>query len=223
NVKAVCTQINVPRCEHYQKERVKELTNNAGTRQGVLVSWEKAENAVYYEVFRIKNDKMYFVGSTKFCSLFDTQLTKDICGEYQYCVRSVGAGVKGKLSEKASPVIDAITNSVIFEKPVLYAVPREKGKIDLFWTPVFACVPISHYEIYRNGELIAKTTDSYITSYRDYGVKFNCKYDYYISAVDVMNNKLNSENIQVNHNDEFFENQDCEAAKASRHGFLNFI
>ncbi|MGN0528585.1 MAG: glycosyl hydrolase-related protein [Eubacterium sp.] len=222
NVKAVCAQINVPRCEHYQKKRVKELTNNADSRQGVLVSWEKAENAVYYEVFRIKNDKMYFVGATKYCTLFDAQVTKDICGEYQYCVRSVGAGVKSAFSRKATPVADIVSNTEVFEKPVLYAIPREKGRIDLFWTPVFGTVPVSHYEIYRNGELIAKTTDSYITSYRDYGVKFNCKYDYYICAVDVMGGRLSSDTAQVNHNDDFFANQDCETAEKSKRRLLNF-
>ncbi|MGN0516153.1 glycosyl hydrolase-related protein [Eubacterium sp.] len=223
NVKAVCIQVNVPRCQHYQKERVKELTNNADTRQGVLVSWEKSENALYYELFRIKNNKFYFVGATKYTTMFDRQMTKDICDEYQYCVRSVGAGVKSDFSEKAVPVTDIASYSGVFEKPVLYAVAREKGRVDLFWTPVFAAVPVSHYEIYRNGELIAKTTDSYITSFRDYGVDFNCKYDYYVCAVDVMGNRLNSDNVQVNHSDEFFENQDCETAKASRRRFLNFI
>ncbi|MGN0532416.1 MAG: glycosyl hydrolase-related protein [Eubacterium sp.] len=223
NVKAVCTQINVPRCRHYQEERVKELTNNASTRQGVLVSWDKAENALYYELFRIKNDKLYFVGSTKYNSMFDSQVTKDICDEYQYCVRSVGAGVKSAFSQKAVPVANTISDSAVFEKPVLYAVPREKGRVDLFWTPAFATVPISHYDIYRNGRLIAKTTDSYITSYRDYGVEFGRKYDYYVSAVDVMGNRLSSDNTQVNHKDEFFENQDFKTAKASRRKFLNLL
>ncbi|MGN1328098.1 MAG: glycosyl hydrolase-related protein [Eubacterium sp.] len=223
NVKAVCTQVNVPRCEHYQKERVKELTKGKTSQQGVIVSWGNTENALYYEVFRIKNDKMYFVGSTKYNALFDSQVTKGICGDYTYCVRAVGAGAKGELSEKAIPVVDAVENSVIFESPVLYAVPRGKERIELFWTPVLATVPISHYEIYRNGELISKTTDNYITSYRDYGVRLGNSYDYSVVAVDVRGDKLKSNIVTVNHNDDYFANEDSSLAKSSKRRFLNFI
>ncbi|MGN1444637.1 MAG: glycosyl hydrolase-related protein [Acutalibacteraceae bacterium] len=223
NVKAVCMEVPVPRCEHYQKKRVKELTNHKSTRQGVLVSWESAENASCYEVFRFKNGKRYFVGSTRYNSLFDSQVTRDICGEYEYCVRGVGAGAKGELSEKAYPVIETAKNPEIFEKPVLHAVPREKNRIDLFWTPVYAAVPVSHYEIYRNGVLIAKTTDNYITSYRDYNARFDSRYDYTVAAVDVLGKRQESESVTVRHNDPFFAAQDSHLAKKSRRRFLNFI
>ncbi|MGN0523903.1 MAG: glycosyl hydrolase-related protein [Eubacterium sp.] len=223
NVKAVCTEVGIPRCEHYQKERVKELTNNKIVQQGTLVSWEYAENALFYEVFRVKNGKMYFVGSTKYNTLFDSQVTKHICNEYQYCVRGAGAGAKGDFSQNASPVIGSIEGSGIFERPLLHAVIREKNRIDLFWTPVQGTVPIRHYEIYRNGKRIAQTTDNYITSYRDYGVEFNNEYDYRVIAVDVKDNKLESESIKVYHNDEFYENQDSATAKVSKRRLLNFI
>lgn len=223
NVKAVCTDVKFPRCGHYQKERVNELTKGRNSRQGVVVSWENAENALYYEIFRVKNEKMYYVASTSHNSFFDYQVTKDICCEYEYCVRGVGAGVKGQLSEKVIPVIGNVKESRIFEKPVLNAVVREKNRIDLFWSPVFANVPISHYEIYRNGVLISKTTDNYITSYRDYGVKFNNSYNYSVAAVDVNDNKLKSNSITVNHNDEFFANQDSALSEKSKRRFLNFI
>ncbi|MGN0521417.1 MAG: glycosyl hydrolase-related protein, partial [Eubacterium sp.] len=217
NLKAVCTEVNVPRCEHYQKERVKELTNNKSSRQGVFLSWEKLENALFYEVFRIKNGKMYFVGSTKYNCLFDCQVTKDICNEYQYCVRGAGTGEKGELSEKVTPITGSVQSSVIFEKPVLYVHEREKNRIDLFWTPVKSAFPVSHYEIYRDGALIAQTTDDYITDYRDYNVEFNKCYNYYIKAVDTKGNKITSENVVVNHTDEFFANQDSPLAKKSKY------
>ncbi|MGN0533110.1 MAG: glycosyl hydrolase-related protein [Eubacterium sp.] len=222
-VKAVCTEVNTPRCEHYQKKRVNELTNGKTTRQGVIVSWQSTQDALYYEVFRIKNGTKYFVGSTKHNTLFDSQVTKDICENYQYCVRGVGAGAKGDFSKTVTPIIESIQNTAILEKPLLNAVIREKSRIDLFWTPVCATVPISHYEVYRNGDLIAKTTDSFITSYRDYGISFNNKYAYYVVAVDVQGGRLQSEIKAVNHNDEFFANQDSPLAKKSKRRFLNFI
>ncbi|MGN0457897.1 MAG: glycosyl hydrolase-related protein, partial [Eubacterium sp.] len=222
-VNAVCTEVNMPRCEHYQKERVKELTNGRSSKQGVVVSWEDVENALYYEVFRVKNEKMYFVASTKHNSLFDAQVTKDICDNYRYCVRAVGAGAKGEFSQKAAPITEAGQNSVIFEKPLLCAVPRDKSRIDLFWTPVCANAPVSHYEIYRNGALISKTTDNYITSLRDYDVSFNNSYEYSVVAVDVRDNRLKSDIVTVNHNDEFFANQDLSLAEKSKRRFLNFV
>ncbi|MGN0448185.1 MAG: glycosyl hydrolase-related protein [Acutalibacteraceae bacterium] len=223
NVKAVCIEVPTGRCEHYQKERVKELTNNKGMRQGTLVSWENVENASFYEVFRVKNGKRYFVGSTCFGSLFDSQVTGDICGKYEYYVRAAGKGAKGEFSEKVSPVIGTADKSAIFEKPVLHAVPREKNRIDLFWTPVHSALPVSHYEIYRGGKLLAKTTDNYITSYRDYTVSFNNRYEYSVAVVDVQGNRLESDNVTVNHSDEFFALQDSALAKKSKRRFLNFL
>ncbi|MGN0486862.1 MAG: glycosyl hydrolase-related protein [Acutalibacteraceae bacterium] len=222
NIKALCTEINLPRSEHYQKERVKELTKHQSTQQGVLVSWEKAENALFYEVFREKNGTMYFVGSTKYNSLFDSQVTKDICSEYRYCVRSAGTGRKSAFSQTAVPCVGSAEEYMIFEKPLLSVVLREKNRMDLFWTPVCGTLPISHYEIYRNSDLIAETTDSYITSYRDYGVCLNEKYDYFITAVDVQGNKRSSDHVLIHHCEAFFADQDSAVAKKSKGRFLHF-
>ncbi|MGN1420975.1 MAG: glycosyl hydrolase-related protein [Eubacterium sp.] len=223
NVKAVCTEVNIPRCEHYQKERVKELTENKSFQQGVLVSWDRNEDALFYEIFRIKNEKMYFVGATKNNSLFDPQVTKDICKKYQYCVRAVGAGAKGEFSKKATPCSEKAEKCDISEHPILCITAREKGRIDLFWTPVQSILPISHYEIYRDSNLIAKTTDDYITSYRDSSVEFNRKYEYFVRAVDTQGNHIDSERILISHKDELFANENSAVAEKSKRRFLNFI
>lgn len=222
-VQAVCTQVPVPRSTHYQKARVAELTGGRKVRQGVVVSWEKAENALFYEVFRIKDGQRYFVGSTKHTCLFDSQVTKAICTQYRYCVRSVGAGQKSGFSESVAPGIGAVQNAQLFEKPVLHAAVREKSRIDLYWTPVHGIVPISHYEVFRNGVLLGKTTDDYITSWRDGGVQYGGEYVYSVAAVDVLGNRLCSDDVKVAHNDSIFAAQDSPLAKKSRRRFLNFI
>lgn len=223
DVSAVCIDVRLPRCEHYQKDRVKELTDNRTERQGVIVSWKHAKNAVLYEVYRVKDGRMFFVGSTKHNALFDCQVTKEICESYKYCVRSVGAGRKSEFSESVTPQKGTLHDSEIFEKPVLYAVPREKNRIDLFWTPVHGSVPVSHYEIYRDGNLIAKTPDDYVTSFRDNGVHFDNRYVYHIVAVDVHGSRLKSDDVSVDHTDKYFENQDSALARKSKRRFLNFI
>ncbi|MGN0538287.1 MAG: glycosyl hydrolase-related protein [Candidatus Fimenecus sp.] len=216
-VKAVFSTTALPRAKHYQKARVTELLDKKDTFQGVAVSWEALAGALYYEVFRTKQGgEPLFLGATKNTAWFDTQVTSEICEKYQYAVRAVGCGQKGEFSAAVSPVCGETQEGCIFEAPILHGVPREKNRIDLYWTPVQSIFPVSHYEIYRNGKLIGKTTDSYITSYRDYGARFGEEYEYRVCAVDTSGTRSESNKLTLNLKDEFLEKQDSPLATTKK-------
>ncbi|MGN0571188.1 MAG: hypothetical protein ACI4K9_03285, partial [Candidatus Fimenecus sp.] len=84
------------------------------------------------------------------------------------------------------------------------------------WTPVQSIFPVSHYEIYRNGKLIGKTTDAYVTSYRDYAVRFGEQYFYTVKAVDTQGTHLESNKMTVNHTDTFLDRQDSALAVTAK-------
>ncbi|MGN0519738.1 MAG: glycosyl hydrolase-related protein [Candidatus Fimenecus sp.] len=217
-VKAVFGTTALPRGEHYQKARVAELLGNKEVLQGVAVSWEPLAGALFYEVFRAKQGgEPLFLGATKNTAWFDTQVTKEIFEKYRYCIRAVGCGRKGVFSDAASPVYGETAVGCIFEAPVLHAVPREQNRIDLYWTPVQSKLPVSHYEIFRNGKRIYKTTDAYVTSYRDYGAQFGHQYLYAVEAVDTNGTHLESNKITIRHTDEFFERQNSPVAVTAKH------
>ncbi|MGN0570559.1 MAG: glycosyl hydrolase-related protein, partial [Candidatus Fimenecus sp.] len=148
-VKAVCMTTSLPRNEHYQKARIAELTKGKTSLSGVAVTWKPLTNAMFYEVFRLKDGESVFIGATKNTAWFDTQVTSEIYEKYQYAVRAVGCGQKGEFSVAVSPACGETQEGCIFEAPILHSVPREKNRIDLYWTPVQSIFPVSHYEIYR--------------------------------------------------------------------------
>lgn len=219
-VKAVCMTTALPRNAHYQKARVAELTKGKTSLEGVAVSWEALSGALYYEIFRTKQGgEPLFLGATKNTAWFDTQVTSKICENYQYAVRAVGCGRKGAFSAAVSPVCGETQAGCIFEAPVLHGVPREKDRIDLYWTPVQSKLPVSHYEIFRNGKRIYKTTDAYVTSYRDYGAQFGRQYLYSVVAVDTQGTHLESQKITIIHTDAFFDKQDSALALTAKRRF----
>ncbi|MGN0562828.1 MAG: hypothetical protein ACI4K6_08475, partial [Candidatus Fimenecus sp.] len=118
-----------------------------------------------------------------------------------------------------SPVCGETQAGCIFEAPVLHAVPREKNRIDLYWTPVQSKFPVSHYEVFRNGKRIYKTTDAYVTSYRDYGAQFGHQYLYSVEAVDTSGTRLESNKIAISHTDSFFEQQNSAVAVTAKRRF----
>lgn len=138
---------------------------------GTHLMWNHVEGAAYYEIFRIRdNANPAFVAATKENEWFDPQVTGKIADKYRYTVRACSSGLKGAFSDSVSPEKGKISGVLPPKKPVLYAVAREKKRIDLFWTPEHNNALLSHYEIYRNGERIAVTTDSYVCTYRDTSV-----------------------------------------------------
>ncbi len=218
-VKAVCLTTALPRNEHYQKARVAELTKGKTSLSGVTVTWALLPDALFYEVFRLKDGESVFIGATKNTAWFDTQVTKEICEKYQYAVRAVGCGQKGEFSAAVSPVCGETQEGCIFEAPILHGVPREKNRIDLYWTPAQSKFPVSHYEVFRNGKRIFKTTDAYVTSYRDYGAQFGRQYLYSVDAVDTQGTHLESQKITISHTDAFFDKQDSALALTAKRRF----
>lgn len=215
-VRAVCVAVNVPRGEHYQKARVKELTGDRKYRDGVVLSWQALPKARFYEIFRAKGDgEKFYLGATTHTTWFDKQMTRTLCKDYRYFVRAV-SGKKGAFSEGAAATFGALPAGHIYEKPILHVLPREKNRIDLYWTPVKGTLPLSHYEIFRDGKEIAKTTDAFITTYRDKGVEFGKCYTYTVAAVDTQGARLDSETITASLTDAFLAKQDSALATTAK-------
>lgn len=150
---------------------------------------------------------------------FDAQVGTNISDKYRYVVRACASGKKGEFSEAVKAQKAESCNILPPEKPILQAVACEKQRIDLFWTPVKANALLSHYEIYRNGEKIAATTDAYVCTYRDRTVSFGKTYTYSVAAVNKFGNKSVSDAVVLPHTSDMFARADSKTAK-KRHKSL---
>ncbi len=194
-------------------EVYEKVPKQSAELSGTHIVWNKVNGAVYYEIFRMRDNGIpMFITSTKGNEWFDPQVTGKIADKYKYTVRACSSGLKGEFSDIVSPEKGKEINALPPEKPVLYAVAREKKRIDLFWTPVNDAL-LSHYEIYRNGEKIASTTDSYVCTYRDWSVCFGDTYTYSIVAVDKCLNKSESEPFTIEHKSDILINSDSNIAR----------
>lgn len=204
----------------YGEKVLKHVAELSGTH----IVWNKAEGAAYYEVFRIRdNGRPMFIAATKGNEWFDSQVTGKIAGKYKYTVRACSSGLKGSFSDSVSPDKGEVTDIIPPEKPVLYAVAREKQRIDLFWTPVHDNIQLDHYEIYRNGEKISATTDSYVCTYRDNSVCFGNTYTYSVIAVDKCSNMSESKPFTIEHKSEFLDNSDSQLARKKKNSFYSIF
>ena len=116
---------------------------------------------------------------------------------YYYRVRAAAAGAKGAPSPAARQIVGEITDTVPPSAPILGAQPRESTRIDLYWTPSADNILLHHYEIYRNGEKIGQTENSYLTSCRDRNVNPDAAYRYMVKAVDTSGNAAESNTVCV--------------------------
>ncbi|MCI8360542.1 MAG: hypothetical protein HFE86_04290, partial [Clostridiales bacterium] len=83
------------------------------------------------------------------------------------------------------------------EVPVVNATPRLGTRVDLDWAPVYDDLKLDHYEIYRDGELIGRTLDAYICTYRDKTAAPKTAYTYTVKAVDMAGNASESAPVSV--------------------------
>lgn len=161
--------------------------------KGTEIKWNAVSDALYYEIFR-STDPSFLPASGNFLvavngtSYFDSQVTDKMKQPYYYSVRAVSAGRKGEPSKPITPTVGEIIDTTPPTAPVLYALTRENTRIDLFFTPSKDNIKLSHYEIYRDGKLIKKTEDNYVTSYRDNGLESGVTYSYTVHAVDTSGN-----------------------------------
>ena len=177
-------------------------TPDQGKIQGTEITWKAADGALYYEVFR-STDPNFVPGSGNYLSTtndtayFDAQVTGSMKQPYSYRVRAAAAGAKGAPSTAVRQTVGEITDTVPPSAPILGAQPRESTRIDLYWTPSADNILLHHYEIYRNGEKIAQTENSYLTSYRDRDVRPDATYRYMVKAVDTSGNAAESNKVCV--------------------------
>ena len=173
-----------------------------GKIHGTEITWKAADGALYYEVFR-STDPNFVPGSGNYLSTtndtayFDAQVTGSMKQPYSYRVRAAAAGAKGAPSTAIRQTVGEITDTVPLSAPILGAQPRESTRIDLYWTPSADNILLHHYEIYRNGEKIAQTENSYLTSYRDRDAKPDATYRYMVKAVDARGNASESNQVCV--------------------------
>lgn len=169
---------------------------------GTMLEWNPVDGALYYEIFRSTDQGFTagtgnYLGVSENASFYDRQVTDGMKQPYYYKVRAVFAGTKGAASDAAVQKAGKITDSVLPGTPELGADVRDRDRIDLYWTPVFDNIAVDHYEIYRNGVMLAKTGDAYICSYRDYEVKPDGDYTYTVKAVDISGNASESRELIV--------------------------
>lgn len=217
-VKAVC-------CESADRS-LESTTNEKQQRKiyGTNITWDYVDGASYYEVFRIRGDsKPMFLFATEKNTYFDTQVGTKISDKYCYVIRACASGRKGEFSEEIKAQEAELCNILPPEKPVLQAVSREKQRIDLFWTPAKANALLSHYEIYRNGEKIATTTDAYVCTYRDRTVNFGKTYTYSVAAVNKFGDKSVSEAVVLPHTSDIFAHADSKIAKKKHKSLYSLL
>ena len=192
----------------------------SGKISGTQVSWDGVENALYYEVFRTRDSASpLFLATTDKTELFDAQVPEQLGDRYKYLVRACGSGTKGAFSDEILPIGGEFQGTSSPERPILGAVAREKQRIDLYWTPMQGC---TCYRIYRDGQKIGETTDSYVCTYRDRTVSFGKVYQYTVSAVDRLGNERASDPVQIAHNAEVLVNSDGKTARKSKGIFRYF-
>lgn len=95
----------------------------------------------------------------------------------------------------------------------LRAVPREKERIDLYWTPIRNAV---RYEVYREGEKIGETPYGYVCTHRDGSVVYGSTYQYFVRAVDRLGNALESIMVEIAHCADILANSDGRVSREAR-------
>jgi len=170
--------------------------------KGTVVTWNEVKGALYYEIFRstepnFKPASGNFLAISNGTEYFDTQVTDGMKAPYFYGVRAVFAGRKGEISKPITPNVGEIVDTVPPTAPVLYAIARENTRIDLYFTPAKDNIKLSHYEIFRDGKLIRKTEDNYVTTYRDVGLEAGTTYTYFVRAVDTSGNVSESNKVTI--------------------------
>lgn len=189
---------------------VKAVADGRGTK----ITWKALNGASYYEVFRDDNTNSdcVFVGTASETSFRDNQVTSDDCGNYRYFVRGCASGVKGEKSNGAA-VKQGKAEIDSLSVPEITVIPRSRDRIDLSWTPDCKGRAL-RYDVYRDGQKIAETTDGYVCSYRDRQVSYPASYTYRVVTVGFDGNISSSEEVKVSHNDSRFkENSVAEVEK----------
>ena len=193
-----------------------------GKKNGTQVSWDGVRNALYYEVFRMRDGAPpQFLTATEKTEWFDTQVPAQLSGRYQYMVRACGSGEKGPFSDRIEiqSAAGKAPCSRALEKPILGVIPREKQRIDLYWTPVLGSVC---YRIYRDGQQIGETENAYLCTYRDRSVSFGNTYRYTVTAVDAFGGGTQSETVAIAHNSELLAESDRKIARKGK-GILKYF
>ncbi len=193
-----------------------------GKKNGTQVSWDGVRNALYYEVFRMRDGAPpQFLTATEKTEWFDTQVPAQLSGRYQYMVRACGSGEKGPFSDRIEiqSAAGEAPCSRALEKPILGVIPREKQRIDLYWTPVLGSVC---YRIYRDGQQIGETENAYLCTYRDRSVSFGNTYRYTVTAVDAFGGGTQSETVAIAHNSELLAESDRKIARKGK-GILKYF
>lgn len=165
--------------------------------EGTMLTWNAASDALYYEIFRSTDNDFTpgsgnYLASTDSTQYFDAQVPGGLSQPYYYKVRAVSAGSKGIASVAVRQKNGELTDTTAPEMPVVNAVTRTGTRVDLDWAPVRDDFMFDYCEIYRNGELIGKTKDNYLCTYRDKTAQPNTEYSYVVRAIDVSGNYVDS-------------------------------
>lgn len=124
-------------------------------------------------------------------------------GKYEYKFEFTTKGVNGfneKDSIKATDVksfkLDKGDDAVAADKIVLETPEEQSGEVNLKWS-VSGTNNITLYEIVRNGVVVARINDGFVTSYKDNDVKNKTEYKYEVIAYTNGGNSVKSNTVKV--------------------------
>lgn len=158
----------------------------AATINSVSLNWTASTDNTgvhHYDVYRdgVK------VGTSTTTQFVDTDLVANTT--YTYTVKAVDRA--GNTSD-ASEILSVTTQelpAVDTEAPTaparLHSMGETDSTINLMWAQSTDNVAVAYYQIFRNGVLVATTTE---TSFKDANLAANTEYTYTVAAVDASNN-----------------------------------
>lgn len=154
------------------------------TKSTSSLSWDAQTTAEKYNVYR-DGIKVTTTNSNHFD---DKNLKASV--EYKYEIQAIGQS--GILSEKSDTVLIKTLGEDIEEKPTtpngLHSMGETESSISLMWNKSTHSSGIKEYEVYRNGILINKTSD---THYKDKDLTESTKYEYTVTAIS--NDRISSD------------------------------
>lgn len=166
--------------------------------KGTYVTWNKVDNASYYEVYR-STSKNFTAGAGTYLTetdvpyYYDNQVTTKQ-GTYYYIVKAVKNGTAGNASAIITNTAGEIKDTKAPAAPEnLYVDTYYTGRIALVWDYAQDDVAVAGYWLYRDGEQYQYIKAKF-NSTMDYELPASGKAEYTVRAVDVYGNESEASN-----------------------------
>ncbi|EOB2772728.1 lytic polysaccharide monooxygenase [Enterococcus faecalis] len=146
------------------------------TKSTVSLSWDAQTTAEKYNVYRdgVK------IATVKENLFEDSNLNAST--EYKYEIQTIGQAEK--LSEKSDQIVAKTLSEDAQEKPIapsgLHSMGETDSTISLMWNKSTHPIGIKEYLVYRDDNLIGKTSD---IQYKDKSLNATTKYKYTVKAI----------------------------------------